>query len=98
MAKWHQMSGYLPVTKASYNYTKSQGFYKINPGYEVAISELNNKHPTDNSKGLRIVGLPSIRNIIEANFESMLSGKITAKKALDDSVEKGNAIIKKSGG
>ena len=97
MAKWHQTSGYLPVTNASYNYTKSQGFYKLNSGYEVAISELNNKTPTQNSRGLRIVGLPNIRNIVEANFESMLSGKMTAQKALDDAVEKGNAIIKKSG-
>jgi sn-glycerol 3-phosphate transport system substrate-binding protein len=97
MAKWHQTSGYLPVTKASYNFTKSQGFYKLNSGYEVAIFELNNKEPTKNSKGLRIVGLPNIRNIVEANFESMLSEKMTPKKALDDAVEKGNAIIKKSG-
>jgi len=97
MAKWHQTSGYLPVTNASYNFTKQSGFYKENSGYEVAISELNNKSPTNNSKGLRIVGLPNIRNIIEANFESMLSDKMTAKVALDDAVEKGNAIIKKSG-
>jgi sn-glycerol 3-phosphate transport system substrate-binding protein len=97
MAKWHQTSGYLPVTNASYHLTKSLGFYKLNSGYEVAISELNNKAPTQNSKGLRIFGLPNIRNIVEANFESMLSGKITAQKALDDAVEKGNAIIKKSG-
>lgn len=98
MAKWHQTSGYLPVTNSSYERTKSQGFYKSNSGYEIAISELNDKVPTNNSKGLRIIGLPNIRNIVEANFESMLSGKMTAKKALDDAVEKGNAIIKKSGG
>ncbi len=96
MAKWHQTSGYLPVTNASYNLTKSMGFYKLNSGYEVAISELNNKEPTRNSKGLRIVGLPKIRNIVEANFESMLAGKMTAKKALDDAVENGNAIIIKN--
>ena len=97
MAKWHQISGYLPVTSASYNLTRQSGFYKDNSGYEVAISELSNKKPTENSRGLRIVGLPNIRNIIEANFESMLSNKMTAKNALDDAVEKGNAIIKKSG-
>jgi len=98
MAKWHQTSGYLPVTFKSYELTKSQGFYKINSGYEIAISELNNKPPTENSKGLRINGLPNIRNIVESNFESMLSGKITAKMALDNAAEKGNEIIQKTGG
>ena len=51
-------SGYLPVTLSSYNLTKSKGFYNENPGYDVAILELNNKSPTNNSKGLRIIGLP----------------------------------------
>ncbi|WP_161597667.1 sn-glycerol-3-phosphate ABC transporter substrate-binding protein UgpB [Fluviispira multicolorata] len=98
MSKWHQLSGYLPVTQGSFNYSKNQGFYDKNPGFTIAMSELTNKNPTENSKGLRIIGLPNIRNIVEANFESMLSGKMTAQKALDDAVEKGNAIIKKSGG
>ncbi|WP_186646235.1 sn-glycerol-3-phosphate ABC transporter substrate-binding protein UgpB [Fluviispira vulneris] len=97
MAKWHQQSGYLPVTQASYDHSKKQGFYEKNPGFTIAISELTNKAPTENSKGLRIIGLPNIRNIVEANFESMLSGKMTAQKALDDAVEKGNDIIKKAG-
>lgn len=97
MASWHQKSGYLPVTLSSYNLTKSKGFYNENPGYDVAILELNNKSPTNNSKGLRIIGLPNIRNIIEANFESMLSNKMTPKQALDEAVLKGNAIILKSG-
>ncbi len=97
MAEWHQKSGYLPVTLSSYNLTKAKGFYNENPGYDIAISELNNKTPTNNSKGLRIIGLPNIRNIIEANFESMLSNKMTPKQALDDAVVKGNAIILKVG-
>ncbi|WP_233231255.1 sn-glycerol-3-phosphate ABC transporter substrate-binding protein UgpB [Silvanigrella aquatica] len=95
IAKWHTTSGYLPISNSSYKFLKNEGFYKLNPGLEVAIFELNNKVPNDNSKGLRISGLPEIRNIIEANFESMLSGKLTAQKALDDAVEKGDAIIKK---
>lgn len=97
MAKWHQKSGYLPVTNSSYQMTKVNGFYKLNNAYEIAISELKNTNPTEYSKGIRIIGLPSIRNIIEANFESMLSGKISAQKALDDAIEKGNDIIKNSG-
>jgi sn-glycerol 3-phosphate transport system substrate-binding protein len=42
-AFWHQNTGYLPITTAAYELTKSQGYYKENPGLEVAIQQLLNK-------------------------------------------------------
>ena len=39
-AFWHQNTGYLPITTAAYELTKSQGYYKDNPGLEVAIQQL----------------------------------------------------------
>ena len=44
-AFWHQNTGYLPITMAAYELTKSQGFYKNNPGPEIAIKQLLNKAP-----------------------------------------------------
>ncbi|MGH8714202.1 MAG: sn-glycerol-3-phosphate ABC transporter substrate-binding protein UgpB, partial [Casimicrobiaceae bacterium] len=37
--KWHQATGYLPITKAAYEATKASGYYDKNPGTEVAIKE-----------------------------------------------------------
>ncbi|MGB0866710.1 MAG: sn-glycerol-3-phosphate ABC transporter substrate-binding protein UgpB, partial [Granulosicoccaceae bacterium] len=52
-AKWHQDTGYLPITTAAYEQTKSEGFYQENPGTDIAILQMTGKAPTANSKGLR---------------------------------------------
>ena len=53
-AKLHQVSGYLPITKAAYEKTKASGFYEKNPILEVPLLELTNKPPTENSRGLAL--------------------------------------------
>ena len=89
----HEVSGYLPVTKAAYEQTKKSGFYDKNPGRETPILQMMGKEPTANSKGVRLPNLPQIRDIENEQFEAMLAGKITAKQALDKAVELGNAAI-----
>ncbi|WP_438618060.1 sn-glycerol-3-phosphate ABC transporter substrate-binding protein UgpB [Oryzifoliimicrobium ureilyticus] len=93
-ARLHQVSGYLPVTVAAYNETKASGFYDKNPGRETPILQMMGKAPTDNSKGVRLVNLPQVRDIMNEEYEALLSGKEDAKKALDRIVERGDAAIK----
>ena len=31
-AAWHQNTGYLPITRAAFDLTRTQGFYDRNPG------------------------------------------------------------------
>ena len=93
-AKLHQVSGYLPVTKAAYEATKTSGFYEKNPGRETPITQMLGKEPTENSKGVRLPNLPQVRDIENEQFEAMLAGKITAQEALDKAVELGDAAIK----
>ena len=88
------MSGYLPITKAAYEKTKAAGFYEKNPGIEVALLELTNKPPTENSRGLRFGNFVQIRDVWAEEIEAALSGKKTAKAALDDAVERGNEILR----
>ncbi|SUV84693.1 glycerol-3-phosphate-binding periplasmic protein precursor [Bordetella pertussis] len=40
-ARWHQQTGYVPVTKAAYELTQKQGFYDKNPGTDVGVKQLN---------------------------------------------------------
>ncbi|TPE53480.1 sn-glycerol-3-phosphate ABC transporter substrate-binding protein UgpB [Amaricoccus solimangrovi] len=89
----HQTSGYLPVTMAAYEATKESGFYEKNPGRETPILQMMGKEPTANSKGVRLVNLPQIRDIENEEFEKMLAGQQTAQQALDNAVERGNAAI-----
>jgi len=92
-ARLHQVSGYLPVTKAAYEATKASGFYDENPGRETPILQMLGKEPTANSKGVRLPNLPQIRDIANEQFEAMLAGQQDAKQALDKLVEQGNEAI-----
>jgi len=93
-AYWHQNTGYLPITTAAYELTKSQGFYEKNPGPEVAIKQLLNKAPTKNSMGIRFGNFNIIREIEDQTWEDILAGKISVKAGLDRMVREGNAKLR----
>lgn len=95
-SRLHQVSGYLPVTMEAYNATKESGFYEKNPGRETPIQQMMGKEPTENSKGVRLVNLPQVRDIMNEEFEAMLAGQQDAKAALDKAVERGNAAIQQA--
>ena len=93
-AFWHQQTGYLPITRAAYELTKSQGYYNANPGPEIAIQQLLNKEPTPNSMGIRFGFMPQIREIIDEEWESILADKKPVKQGLDDMVRRGNEKLR----
>jgi len=93
-AKLHTESGYLPITKAAYEKVKASGFYKENPYLETPLLELNNKAPTENSRGLRFGNLVQIRDIWSEEIEEILAGKKTAQQGMDAAVARGNASLR----
>ncbi|TKT80373.1 sn-glycerol-3-phosphate ABC transporter substrate-binding protein UgpB [Aquamicrobium sp. LC103] len=95
-ARLHQVSGYLPVTLEAYEATKESGFYEKNPGREIPIQQMMGKEPTENSRGVRLVNLPQVRDIQNEEFEKMLAGQQTAQQALDNAVSRGNAAIQQA--
>ncbi len=54
------------------------------------------KEPTANSKGVRLVNLPQVRDIENEEFEKMLAGEQTAQEALDAAVSRGNEAIRQA--
>ena len=94
-SKWHQETGYVPITVAAYEETKKAGFYEKNPGTDIANRQLGNKPPTGNSKGLRFGNFVQGREVIEEELEQAFAGKKDAKSALDDAVKRGNDILRK---
>ena len=92
----HQKSGYLPVTLAAYQATRDSGFYEKNPGREQPILQMMGKPPTDNSKGVRAINLPQLRDIQNEEFEAMMNGQQDAQTALDKAVERGDAAIQQA--
>jgi sn-glycerol 3-phosphate transport system substrate-binding protein len=93
-AKSHQRTGYLPLTKASYNLTEKSGFYKQNPGTDVSVEQMIRK-TTDKSRGIRLGNFVQIRTINDEELEGVWSGKKTAKEALDNAVKRGNEQLER---
>ena len=85
----HKRTGYLPVTMASYELTDKSGFYKENPGTDVAVTQMIRK-TTDKSRGIRLGNFVQIRTIIDEETEQIWTGKKSAKEALDAAVQRGN--------
>ncbi len=94
-AKWHQDTGYLPITAEAGEKTKLMGFYDENPGTDIAVMQMTAKEPTANSKGLRLGSFDQIRGIIDEELEAVWSGDKDAQAALDSAVERGNALLRR---
>jgi sn-glycerol 3-phosphate transport system substrate-binding protein len=94
-AEWHQRTGYVPVTRAAYEQTAQSGFYKANPGHEIAIKQLLLNQPTRESRGIRLGEFAAIRAIIEEELEAVWEGKVEPKRALDQAAERGDALLRK---
>ncbi len=93
-AAWHQHTGYVPVTFAGYELSKTQGYYEKNISADLPIKELTRGTVTENSRGLRLGRLPEIRNMMQEEFEKALQGQQTAQAALDSAVTRGNRVLR----
>jgi sn-glycerol 3-phosphate transport system substrate-binding protein len=91
-AKWHQETGYLPITTAAYELTKQSGFYEKSPGPQVAVQQMIVK-TTAKSRGIRLGSFVQIRTIVDEELEQVWNGKKTAKEALDTAVKRGNELL-----
>lgn len=94
-AWWHQETGYVPITTAAADLSAKQGFYESNPGTDTAIKQLSLNTPTANSRGLRFGNFVQIRDVINEEMEALWAGNISAQEALDNAVERGNALLRK---
>ena len=93
-AKSHQRTGYLPLTKASYEMTEKSGFYKQNPGTDVSVEQMIRK-TTEKSRGIRLGNFVQIRTINDEELEQVWAGKKSPKEALDTAVKRGNEQLER---
>jgi sn-glycerol 3-phosphate transport system substrate-binding protein len=90
----HQRTGYLPITTAAFKLTDASGFYKKNPGTDVAPTQMIRK-TTDKSRGIRLGNFLQIRTIIDEEMEQVWAGKKSPKEGLDEAVKRGNEQLEK---
>ncbi|MDO5768966.1 MAG: sn-glycerol-3-phosphate ABC transporter substrate-binding protein UgpB [Psychrobacter sp.] len=91
-ATWHQKTGYVPVVKAGYDLTKSQGYYDKNPGTDIAVQSLS-ADTTAQSRGVRLGNLPEIREMEEGYMEQIFNGSMTVDVALAAMEDDGNKVL-----
>tara|TARA_R110002072_G_scaffold64043_1_gene158767 strand:- start:2659 stop:3969 length:1311 start_codon:yes stop_codon:yes gene_type:complete len=94
-AKWHQDTGYLPITQAAADLTREQGFYEANPGTDVAVIQMTTNAPTANSKGLRLGSFDQIRGVIDEELEAVWAGDKDAQTALDSAASRGDELLRR---
>src|SRR3989339_203938 len=90
----HKRTGYLPITTAAFQLTEKSGFYKENPGTDVAVNQMIRK-VTDKSRGIRLGNYVQIRTIEDEELEQVWGGKKGAKEALDAIVKRGNELLER---
>jgi sn-glycerol 3-phosphate transport system substrate-binding protein len=90
----HQRTGYLPITIAAYELTDKSGFYKQNPGTDVAVTQMIRK-VTDKSRGIRLGNFVQIRTIIDEELEQVWSGKKSVKEGLETAKQRGDELLEK---
>ena len=91
-ARWHQRTGYLPLSRQAYDVARKAGYYREHPGQEIALRQLAAK-PTRDSRGIRLGDYRWIRTILDEELEAVWSDSRTPKDALDRAVERGNAML-----
>jgi sn-glycerol 3-phosphate transport system substrate-binding protein len=91
-AQSHQRTGYLPVTRAAFDLTQASGFYKQNPGMDIAVTQMIRK-TTNKSRGIRLGNYQKIRTIEDEELERVWSGEKSAKAALDSINARGNELL-----
>ncbi len=90
----HKRTGYLPITTAAFKLTEESGFYKQNPGTDVAVNQMVRK-VTDKSRGIRLGNYVQIRAIEDEELEQVWAGKKTSQEALDSVVKRGNELLER---
>ncbi|HLR82760.1 MAG TPA: sn-glycerol-3-phosphate ABC transporter substrate-binding protein UgpB [Paenalcaligenes sp.] len=93
-AKWHQGTGYVPVTTGGYELTKESGFYDENVGTEVSVMQLD-ANTTEHSRGIRLGYLPQIRDVEDGVMEEIFAGNISAEDGIKEMVKRGNELLER---
>jgi sn-glycerol 3-phosphate transport system substrate-binding protein len=89
---YHEATGYVAITNAAYELTKSEGYYEKQPVAEVGIKQLMLKGG-DWSKGYRLGFYPQIRSIMEREYNRIFAGETTVKQAFETIEQEGNELL-----
>jgi len=90
-------TGYIPVTKSTYDALLAEGFYAKAPfiNRDIAMKSLTWTEPTELTRGIRLGGMIQIRSEWTSEVEAAIAGRKTMQQALDTAVQRGNDQLKR---
>jgi sn-glycerol 3-phosphate transport system substrate-binding protein len=90
-------TGYIPVTKSTYEALLAEGFYAKAPfiNRDIAMQSLTWTEPTELTRGIRLGGMIQIRAEWTSEVEAAIAGQKTMQQALDTAVQRGNDQLKR---
>ncbi len=92
IAKWHQGTGYMPITKSAQQLLDSQGYFTKNPNQKTAVDQLNASKVTSATAGAIMGPFPQIRTIVEQAIVAATSGT-SVDDALKEAKTKADAAL-----
>ena len=94
MVEWSKTTGFLPATNAAFKKLADDGYYDKDPRTAVAINSLIVGKQGDNTGGYRFGRWTEIRDFYHEEVEKALQGKQTAKEAVVNAQNRGNAAMR----
>ncbi|UGA56257.1 extracellular solute-binding protein [Vibrio sp. VB16] len=91
---WHKTTGYVPVTNAAYDMTKTSGYYNENPDAEVGVQQLS-LPGGEWTKGYRLGFYPQIREVMYRETDNIFSGESTVKNSLEKIDAEAQQLLKR---
>ena len=88
--RWHQQTGYVPITNTAYAAARKEGYYDENPNRQWALEQLN--RPVGFA-GLRLGNYAEVRSIIMDELDEVLSLKKEPKEAMDAAVARAQPVL-----
>jgi ABC-type glycerol-3-phosphate transport system substrate-binding protein len=90
--EWHQKTGSLPWTHAAYQVSERTGFYDKYPGLAAVMKSAATSQGAT-SRGIRLPNYAKVRDIMDAQLDTVWSGEKPPKLGLDDAVRLGNVAM-----
>lgn len=91
--EWHQITGYIPITKAAEALLVSEGWYEESPNSKVASDQLAAAENTPASLGALIGNFVGIRDVITGAIEDILVNDVDVTERLTQANDEANRSL-----
>jgi len=90
-ARWHQRTGFLPLTEAAFR-AADVSFYARIPGAQQLVESMRGA-PAALNRGFRLANYARVEPVLNKEFEAALSGQVPPMQALNQAADQSRAIM-----